>query len=169
MRRSGQQDLLIVITSPPQMEDSIDTSPFDADAPDDLVFFCFFRQIEQRTEFLRRMRATADEAVTDAITRADSEGSDVNEAFATEYTRLLREGEAGEALFAAGRWWVGVMRRGYHAYSLKIGFAPYQTSCIISFRELDTPTIRRNLARALQFMEREKSRVLDFFGFGGRN
>jgi len=156
--------MLIVITSPAGVDDPRDFSPFDAERPEDLVFCCFFKTLEQRAEFLNRTRATATSSFIPEGERAAQ-----NDALPEAYARLYREGEAGEAFLTTIRWWTGVMRRGYHAYSLKIGFAPYRTSCVISFRELDTNTIRHNLARALQFLEREKSRILDFFGLGGRN
>lgn len=164
MRRPGQQDVLIVITSPTGVADPRTFSPFDAPHPDELVFCCFFRTLEQRADFLKRTREIAATSLVPEEERAAR-----NESLAEEYVRLHHEGKSGDAFLAAIRWWTGVMRRGYHAYSLKIGFAPYRTSCIVAFREMDTDALRHNLARALQFLEREKTRVLDFFGLGGRN
>jgi hypothetical protein len=164
VRRPGQQDVLLVITSPFGVEDPRGFSPFDAEHPDELVFCCFFKELEQRTGFLDRLRAIAA-----APLDADADRAALNDSMAEQYTRLYREGQAGEAFFVAVRWWYSVMRRAYHVYRLKIGFAPYRTSCLVAFRELDPDDLQVNLARALQFMEREKSRVLGFFGLDDFN
>src|SRR5262245_12313948 len=132
MRRPGRQDVLIVITSPAEVEDPGDFTPFDAEQPDDLVFCCFFKELEQRAEFLKRLRDIAARPPA-----PDEDPAELNAALRREYERLHAEGESGEAFFAAVHWWIGAMRRGYHSYSLKLGFAPYRTSCIVSFRELD--------------------------------
>jgi len=161
MRRPGKQDVLIVITSPRNIEDPRGFSPFDAVYPDELVFCCFFKEPEQRAEFLARVKREAGSPPDEV------EPERKREELAREYVRLYAEGQADEAFYAAIRWWSVVKRRSYHAYSLKIGFAPYRSSCIIAFDEMEADTMKMNLARAMQFMEREKSRVLDFFGLTG--
>lgn len=164
MRRPGQQDILIVVTSPTGVENPHAFSPFEVDDPEDLVFCCFFKELDQRTEFLKRLRTIAGTPLP-----PDTDLETMHDQLAQEHARLLAEGASGEAFFTTIRWWTGVMRRGYHTYSLRVGFAPFRTSCIIAFRELDTAFLRMNLARGLQFLEREKQRVLDAFGLGGRN
>lgn len=164
MQRPRQTDVRIVLTGPADAEDSRGSSPFDAAHPDDLVFCCFFKTLEERTEFLDRLRAIAARSPDQ-----DADRAALNTALAAEYVRLQREGDSGEAFFTVVRWWIGAMRCGYHVYSLKVGFAPYATSCIVSFRALETETLRRHATRAIKFLEREKSRILDAFGLTGWN
>jgi hypothetical protein len=163
VRPSGQQQLLIVITSPIGVQDPAESTPFDAMEPDELVFCCFFRELEQRAEFLGHIRAIAAERHPPGLDR-QARASEL----VAEYRRQYAAGESGEALLTAIRWRASVQQRGYHIYSLKVGFAPYRTSCVVSFAELDADAIRQNLAHALRLMERERSRVLGFFGLEGR-
>lgn len=157
MSRHDFRDVRIYTTNPRDLN-----SPFDARHPEDIVFCCFFRELEQRAEFLKQTRFIAGTPLT-----VDADTQTLTEQLADEYRALQSSGNEQEAVYTAVRWWSGILRRGYHTYSLKIGFAPYRTSCILSFQELDADSIRYNLSRALQMLERDKGRVLDFFGFGG--
>ena len=151
------RDVRIFTTNPRDL-----ASPFDARHPEDIVFCCFFRELEQRAAFLKQTRFIAGTPLT-----VEADTQTLTEQLADEYRALQSAGNAQEAVYTAVRWWSGILRRGYHTYSLKIGFAPYRTSCILSFQELDTDSIRYNLSRALQMLEQDKGRVIDFFGFGG--
>jgi hypothetical protein len=157
------QDIRILLTNPIDAENPNSVSPFDIARPERLVFFCFFKQGEQRTDFLARLRHIAATAPS-----PDADRAALHETLSAQYARLQQQGESLEAFYVAIEWWAGAMRRGYHAYSLKIGFAPYRTSCVVAFRELETESLKRNVERALRCLEEEKGRMLDFFGLGER-
>jgi hypothetical protein len=153
-------DACVVATCPSELEGGY--TPIELDWPDDLVFCCFFRSREERTDFLKRLRSYA---TIPCPTENDVEAQ--IEQLITRYRNLEKDSNSVEAFFTAGEWWIGTMRRGYHSYTLKVGVGPYRTSCIISFRELSADQIRRNLSRAVHSVEVEKDRVMNALGIGG--
>jgi hypothetical protein len=156
------QEITVITTSPYGAHDRRGWLPMDAEEPEATTFCCFFRSMESRADQLDRLRALATEPPV-----AEEAQADVTEDLAGDYIRSQRVGDAGAALEAAVRWWVKVKRRGYHAYSLKVGYGPYRTSCVIAFEELEPADIRFNFDRATEVLERGRSRVMDFFGFPG--
>lgn len=163
MTPSSGHDARVLITSPTGGDDPALYAPIEDDEEAaDFVFCCFFHTTEQRAAFLARLRESAKEppATADDRTALQSVLSD-------EYARQLADGRTEDALVTLARWWMRGMRRGYHAYNLKTAYAPWNASCIVSFTELDGPTMKANIARALDLLREEKSRVLDFFGFPG--
>ena len=156
-------ETLILITEPPGLGSLRDSSPFEAVDPDGLVYFCFFREVEDRAELLKRLRQEAGFLLPET---ADKEVAE--QEMSEEFTSLQRAGSMSEAFLAAMRWRTVVHSQPYHCYSLKVEYAPYGTSCIIAFRELGAEAIRENVKRALTLMEAEKTRVLDFFGLTGQ-
>lgn len=162
MRSPSSMNVSVVITNPARSDDADEQSPFSAVDPDDLVFAVFFREEEQRSAFLTQIKTVAGTLV-DAGSDPDSAAMSL----ADEYRVLHAEGNGCEAMECVIKWRAGLMHQGFHVYRLKVGYPPYRTSCIISFRELDTPSIRRNLDCALHHLELEKSRMLGFFGMDG--
>jgi hypothetical protein len=156
------QEVVVITTSPYGAHDRRGWLPMEAVEPEACTFCCFFREMETRTEFLDRLRA-----VVTAPPIAEEQKVAVTEDLAGDYIRSQRVGDPAAAVEAAVRWWVTVMRRGYHAYSLKVGYGPFRTSCVISFEELEPTDIRYNFDRATEVLERGRSRVMDFFGFPG--
>jgi hypothetical protein len=158
VRPSVNPDSRIMITGPLGVETLNDFSPADEEELEEKVFCCFFRTLDQRTEFLDQLRAIASESAqpTSAITLPTS--------FEAAIEQIQSGADETEVLFATVRWWVTVRRKAYHAYRLKAEFAPYNTSCAVSFTELDPNMLRLSVLRALQVLEEEKSRIVDFFG-----
>jgi hypothetical protein len=160
VRSSPRMDACVVATSPKELLNGF--TPIDLDWPDDLVFCCFFRSREERTDFLKRLRSYA---TIPCPTEPDAEAQ-ISQLL-SRYEKLRKDDESIEAFFTAAEWWVGTMRRGYHSYSLRVGVGPYRTSCVISFRELTADQIRGNLSLAVHSIEVEKDRVMNALGIGG--
>lgn len=163
MNSPSQRPMRMVILSASGVEDPQGFSPFASSRPETLAFCCFFSSEEERAALLRRLRAIAGEPPppeTDREARALS--------LAEEYARHQSQGETEAALGTIIRWWSGLRRRSYHAYSLRQGIGPYRTSCLIALGELDGDTVRYAVMQALEVMNLERSRVLDFFGLGER-
>ena len=158
VRRAGHPDSRIMITGALGVETLNDFAPADEEGLEEKVFCCFFRTLDQRTEFLDQLREIA----------AESAQPQSAMALPTSFEEAMEHIQSGadetEILFAAVRWWVTVRRKAYHAYRLKAEFTPYNTSCAVSFREMDPNMLRLSVLRALQVLEEEKSRIVDFFG-----
>ena len=130
--------------------------------PQDLLFVAFFKTAELRSELLDQLRQLAK-----APLPLDASAEAVEAELKQQYAEKWEDGDTSEALVTAVRWWTQIKRKPYHAYSLKAGVGPYVTSCLVAFDEPDTETMRFNLARALDVLERERNRVMDFFGWEG--
>jgi hypothetical protein len=152
---SRASDIRVVITSPPGAADSPAFTPFDWPTPDLLVLVVFLRDEDQRATLLRTLR---DEAAL-----AARDGADLKD-LAAGYARAHQSGRETEALCQLVRWRAGVLREAFHTYNLRVAFAPYRTSCLISFSELAPPDLRANVERAMRVIENDKSRLLDAFG-----
>ena len=155
-------DIRVLITSPANATHSDNYSPLEDPNPENLLFVAFFKTLELRSELLDRLRQLAKAGL-----QADASVGDIEGGLKREYVEKWEDGDTSEALVIAVRWWTQVKRKPYHAYSLKPGVGPYVTSCLVAFEEPDTDTMRFNLARALDVLERERSRVMDFFGWDG--
>lgn len=153
---------MVIVTSPAEIALAEDLSPFQAADPDDLVFCCFFRGPEQRTELLGSLRRLAG---TPLPAGADPLGLEAS--LEAEYREQMATAGHAEALSAAVRWRTLLQRKGYHTYTLRVGFEPYRASCVIAFDELAPQTIHRNMEIALLRMRDRRERVLDSFGLGG--
>ncbi len=158
MVNTDTRDLVVIPTSPFGIDSHV--SPFDLDAPEELVFCCLFRSVEDRTDFLARLKTIAREPLD-----SSDDIQEVRDALEREYLQAI--GSAGEAFFAVARWWIAAKRHTYHSYSLRIGAGPYRTSCVISFRPLSPQMIRNAFETAASTLIVEKARVLDSFGFAG--
>lgn len=150
----------IVLTGPLERSGTGDILPSSEDGPSELVFCCFFRTVEDRSQFLGKFRQLAQSSET--LTEADAVNRSI--ALADAYDLAEEEGRENDALLLALEWWIGIQRRGYHVYTLKVGAAAFRTSCVIAFRPLAPATIRAHIDRALLTIEEERTRVLDFFG-----
>jgi hypothetical protein len=158
VRRAGNPDIRIIITGAFGVETLNDFSPADEEELEEKVFCCFFRTLDQRTAFLDQLRAIAAESAQPQL------GTLPPSSFAEAIEHIRSGADEMEVLLAAVRWWVIVKRKTYHAYRLKAEFMPYNTSCAVSFAELDPNTLRLSVLRSLQVLEEEKSRIVDFFG-----
>lgn len=161
-RPAGTPDSRVVVTQPLEASESPDYSPFEATEPGELVFCCFFRTEEQRTAFLDRLRSIAREKPP-----AEDEQARLQSELETEYDRSRSAGDTEAAFFYVVRWWVNVRRQVYHAYSLRIAAGPYRTSALVAFEEQEGQSIRYNMALAVDALEEEKTRIMDFFGLQG--
>lgn len=155
-------DIRIVVTSPASATHDAGFSPVSFGDPEEILFVAFCKTTEMRADLLERLRATAKAA---PVPEADQQATERETE--SEYLAHWQAGDTAEALVTAVRWWTQVRRKPYHAFSLKAGVGPYRTSCLVSFDEQDAVTMRFNLARALDLLERERTRVMDFFGWDG--
>ena len=155
-------DVRVIVTSPATATHDPGFSPVALTDPDELLFVAFCKTTEMRAELLQRLKASAGLPPIPEPERELAEKRE-DETFREEWTA----GETAEALVTAVRWWTQIKRKPYHAYSLKAAVGPYRTSFLVAFDEPDTVTMRFNLARALDILERERTRVMDFFGWEG--
>jgi len=155
-------DIRVLITSPASATHDSDFTPMAHVYPNEILFVAFFKTAELRADLLARLREAAKEPIA---AEGDREAAAVD--IGREFTTQWKAGNTAEALVIAVRWWSNVKRLPYHAYSLKAGVGPYVTSCLVAFDAPDTVTMRFNLARAVDVLERERSRVMDFFGWEG--
>lgn len=123
------------------------------------AWFCLFRTADERGRFLERLRSIADwppvpSAERDALRRLYGE----------EMARREQAGDSVGALLIRVRWWGEVMRRPCHAYKLKVAVPPFQSSCLLAFRELSTEEVHDLVGEALGVAEGRRSRVIDAFG-----
>jgi hypothetical protein len=152
-------DVRVLITSPASATHDAGFSPFQYGDPDEILFVGFCKTLDLRADLLRRLR----EAATQAAGSSSVDSLELERQFEAE----MAGGETAGALITAVRWWTQVKRKPYHAYSLKAGVGPYVTSFLVAFDEPDTLSMRFNLARAVDVLERERTRVMDFFGWEG--
>ena len=155
-------DIRVIVTSPASATHDRSFSPVALPAPEELLFVAFCKTPEMRTELLQQLKASAALQPVAEPDRAAAERT-----LDADFREQWAEGETSDALVTAVRWWTQLKRKPYHAYSLKAGVGPYRTSCLVAFVEPDTVTMRFNLARALDVLERERTRVMDFFGWDG--
>lgn len=155
-------DIRVVIASPASATHDDSFSPISFAEPDEVLFVAFCKTAEMRAELLERLREVAKAPPLPESEREAAAGT-----LDVEYRDHARAGETAEALVTAVRWWTQIRRKPYHAYSLKAGVGPYRSSCLVAFEEPDAVTMRFNLARALDVLERERTRVMDFFGWEG--
>jgi hypothetical protein len=155
-------DIRVIITSPASATHDDSFSPIYFLDPEVTLFVAFCKTTEMRADLLERLREAAK-----APGSLEEERETVERGLDEQYRDQWRAGETDEALVTAVRWWTQVKRQPYHAYSLKAGVGPYRTSCLVAFEEPDAMTMRFNLARALDVLERERTRVMDFFGWDG--
>jgi hypothetical protein len=123
-----------------------------------LVFFGFFRSREDRADFLGELRSE----VSHHVVGRHSHTSDSPH---TNLPLLLRMDPARAALAAVRL--AADRALSYHTYSLRIGYAPYAVSAVLSFVELERSELERYANMASARMAQQKSRVLDAFGLSG--
>ncbi len=162
MTTSAQKDVLIVACTEHETVELSQILPMEDESPDVYAFFCFFRTLEDRGQFLNRLREIAGQRL-----QAGAHRDLLERELALEYVDSARAGRTEEAMYTMIRWRTQLQRQGYHSYNLTEGVPPYRTGCVIAFDELPSESIRRHLARALQHIRQGRERVLDAFGFGG--
>lgn len=155
-------DTRVIVTSPAAATHDSAFSPMALANPTEVLFVAFCKTTEMRAELLESLRAAAKEP---AIAETDREP--IERELDVTFRNQWETGETAEALVTAARWWTRIKSKPYHVYSLKAAVGPYGTSCLIAFDEPDAVTMRFNLARALDVLERERTRVMDFFGWDG--
>lgn len=161
MNPTYQRPMRMIILSPSGVEDLQSFSPFRFSRPETLSFCCFFSSEEERAALLKRLRSIAAK-----LPPPEEERPKEAQRLAEEYAQLQAQGKTEEALCILIRWWSVLQRCSYHAYSLRRGIGPYRTSCLIALDELDEDVVRYACMQALEVMNLERSRVLDFFGLG---
>ncbi len=155
-------DVRVLITSPAAATHDETYSPLAEPNSEALLFVAFCKTPEMRSGLLDRLREAAKLPAVPAEQREAIERK-----MKDNYAEHWAAGDTGEALVTAVRWWTQIGRRPYHVYSLKAGVGPYRTSFLVAFDEPNAATMRFNLARALDVLERERNRVMDFFGWDG--
>ena len=153
-------DMLCVLTTPADLH-AIGLAPFAGDPGDPVTFCCFFRDSGSRDAFLAKLRDVA------ATPPTVSESDEARTArLADQYTHHWRRGAPDEALTAAIEWRAHVSKRGYHTYSLREGFPPFRSGCIVTFEPLGAAELHAQFDQAVEVLSAEQGQVMDVFGWG---
>ncbi len=147
--RLGPNDARLSVTDPPDAD--LRRLAASRSLPERLVVGCFFRDSDQRKEFLDGLRRTAAlAAIPDRAEERDEDAAADGDSDIGHLRHLIRQ-----------RAEIGL---GYHAYSLKVGVAPYAAGCLVSFEALEGAAITHHVQRALNDAEGQRRHVLDAFG-----
>jgi len=117
------------------------------------AWFCLFRTADERGRFLERLRSIADWPPVPSVERGG-----LRRMYGEELARREQAGDSVGALLIRVRWWGEVMRRPY------LAVPPFQSSCLLAFRELSTEEVHDLVGQALIAAEGRRSRVIDAFG-----
>lgn len=153
-------DMVCILTQPEELHD-MGISPIGDDAPENVVFCCFFRDAEPRSDLLARLHQEAGQRPVEA----DETAAEVAR-LSRLYSRCWQSDRTEDALAAVIRWRTLVLRRGYHTYTLKEGYPPYRFGCIVAFEALGAAELRETLDRARAIADGERGRIMDVFGWG---
>ena len=116
-----------------------------------LIFCCYFRNDTRRDQFLADLKSLAAKTLS-------------------EPTSIRLSGfEPRKLLLGTVSEICGHLRQTYHSYKLKAEFAPYYSSALIAFTELDPTATRLAVLRSLQELESDKMRIMGMAGIEVEN
>ena len=153
------ENIIIFQVSPPAEDNPRDLRIAGIQEPQELAWALFFRGNDARSLYLKKVR----DASLEAIRNPQSDGVLLEQ----ECERLSRNGDGGEALLIALSWWSGFKRKPYHLYRLKVGYPPFNATAVISFSTMEEDELRLAMALAYDYMEDEKTQMVEAFGLGG--
>lgn len=154
-------DCVVVITNPIDQRTGRGISPFEASDADEIVLCCFFRDADQRTSVLADLRKAAGRPET-----GDEDAESTTSTLHAQYDALCSAGDDRNALVTLVRWRAGVLRGGYHSYSLRDGYAPFRAVALLAFRRLEDDELRYHWSIAREMLDEERLRVMDVFAWG---
>lgn len=152
--------MVSILTQPEELHVA-GIAPFRGDTPGNLVFCCFFREVDARAELLERLKVAAGGTPVAADARDDE-----TVRLADQYERHYSGDRPDLSLEAAIIWRSLVLRREYHTYALKEGYPPYRFGLVVAFTPMTASDLRANLARAHEALDDERVETMDVFGWG---
>lgn len=154
-----EHNVLILSADGNGLADLAETHPFVEEAPEAMVFCCFFRSLEARSRLLADLQRTAGSPPP-----PDDERETHEVRIASEFAELALQGAHADAMVRLIRWWAGLKRQTYQVYRLRVAAPPYVTSCVITFSEIPEEELRTHVTGARTYVEAMRRRILDGFG-----
>jgi hypothetical protein len=154
--------MVCVLTRPEHLH-ATGVAPFDGSDTAAPVFCCFFREVADRADLVSRLKAAAGRPPV-----AESDQAAETQRLSATYERHWKGGSTATSIEAAILWRALVLRREYHTYTLREGYAPYRFGVVISFAALTAAALRDHLEMAYAELDRDREEAMDMFGWGVR-